>query len=99
MLANESFKLASDRAFAEAPAETPGKTRMAASTLSPGTESFLGGSKESTDIAFSNLTLTLKPKKKGTNVKVILDNLSGTVYSGKLTALMGPSGSGKTSYV
>ena len=58
-------------------------------------EHFLGSTKEKTQIEFSNLTLTLKRKKKPT--KVILDNLSGVIKNGRLTALMGPSGSGKTS--
>lgn len=44
-------------------------------------------------VEFKNLQLKTK---EGT---VILDNVSGKIVSGKLTAIMGPSGCGKTSFV
>lgn len=46
-------------------------------------------------ISFEKLRMTLKARKK--KEKVILNDLSGEMKPGRLTALMGPSGSGKTS--
>ncbi|KAK4493173.1 hypothetical protein RD792_017967 [Penstemon davidsonii] len=43
------------------------------------------------EIAFSNLTVTLKQKKKH-----ILRCVTGEIRPGRITALMGPSGAGKT---
>ncbi|KAL3834156.1 hypothetical protein ACJIZ3_008892 [Penstemon smallii] len=43
------------------------------------------------EIAFSNLTVTLKQKKKH-----ILRSVTGEIRPGRITALMGPSGAGKT---
>ena len=47
-------------------------------------------SKITTVIEWENLTLKI-------NDKVIFENLSGCVHSGKLSAILGPSGSGKSS--
>lgn len=44
-----------------------------------------------------NYSVTKKGKGGAPDVKVILDNLSGDTFPGRLLALMGPSGSGKTS--
>lgn len=46
------------------------------------------------NLAFSNLSYTVKQGKQD---KVILKNVSGTLRSGELTAIMGPSGAGKSS--
>jgi ABC-type multidrug transport system ATPase subunit len=48
---------------------------------------------DSVDLSWHDVSLTLP--RSGS--KVILDNVSGSVASGCLTAIMGPSGSGKTS--
>jgi ABC-type glutathione transport system ATPase component len=66
-----------------------------------GAGSFLGeimdnSNVERTEIEFSDLTMTLEGTKKRPK-KIIMDGLSGSIRSGRLTALMGPSGSGKTS--
>ena len=42
-------------------------------------------------LVWKNLTLTLK--KEG---KILIDNVSGAAYAGRVLALMGPSGAGKT---
>ena len=60
-------------------------------------QSFLGGVAERTNIEYRDVHMVLAQKKAAP--KIILNNLSGAVKSGRLTALMGPSGSGKTSYV
>ena len=39
------------------------------------------------NISFKNLTLTLK-----SNGKIVVDNVSGVLNSGTVTAIMGPSG-------
>ncbi|KAF7279378.1 hypothetical protein GWI33_007321 [Rhynchophorus ferrugineus] len=46
------------------------------------------------NLSFSNLSYTVKQGKQD---KVILKNVSGTLRSGELTAIMGPSGAGKSS--
>lgn len=45
-------------------------------------------------VTFSNLSYSVKPRFKPG--KTILENVSGFLYPGNLTAIMGPSGSGKT---
>jgi len=47
-------------------------------------------------VTFSDLSYTVKPKKKKEEPLSILNGLSGNFSPGKLSALMGPSGSGKT---
>jgi ABC-type multidrug transport system ATPase subunit len=49
--------------------------------------------KQPVDIQFENLGLELK---NGTKV---LNNVTGTVYHGRVTAIMGPSGAGKTTFM
>ena len=51
-----------------------------------------GLSKEMAEIGFHDLSLTVD-----TTGATVLDNLSGIIRPGQLTAIMGPSGSGKTS--
>lgn len=51
-------------------------------------------------LSMKNICYTVKVKDKITNQtvdKMILNEISGTFYSGNITAIMGPSGSGKSS--
>ncbi|KAL3225964.1 hypothetical protein MRX96_025308 [Rhipicephalus microplus] len=48
---------------------------------------------ESIDLAWKNLTYKIK---SGKTSKILVENMSGEVRSGTLTAVMGPSGAGKT---
>ncbi|KAI5643363.1 rsgA GTPase domain-containing protein [Phthorimaea operculella] len=48
------------------------------------------------DLAFSDLTYRVQEGRKSGDVKTILDNVSGRLGSGQLTAIMGPSGAGKS---
>jgi ABC-type transport system involved in cytochrome bd biosynthesis fused ATPase/permease subunit len=82
--------------MAETTTETPLQADASFSVPTFGTGTFLGGSTERTNLEYKDLNLTLRTKK---GVKVILDDVSGLIQGGRLTALMGPSGSGKTSYV
>ncbi|KAJ3121092.1 hypothetical protein HK100_012521 [Physocladia obscura] len=52
-----------------------------------------GGAELRMDIAFNNLGVTLPTGKS------ILSNISGTIRSRRMTAIMGPSGSGKTTFM
>jgi ABC-type multidrug transport system ATPase subunit len=56
------------------------------------------------DLAFRKITVSTKPKKfpwmkrrQQAPRRILLDNITGTIPSRQVTALMGPSGSGKTS--
>ena len=53
-----------------------------------------GLSKEMAEIGFHDLSLTID-----TTGATVLDDLSGIIRPGQLTAIMGPSGSGKTSFM
>ena len=53
-----------------------------------------GLSKEMAEIGFHGLSLTID-----TTGATVLDDLSGIIRPGQLTAIMGPSGSGKTSFM
>ena len=47
-------------------------------------------------LEWTDLSLTLKGKGKGKDMKVLINTMSGTARSGRVLALMGPSGAGKT---
>ncbi|EAR86586.2 lipid transporter family ABC domain protein (macronuclear) [Tetrahymena thermophila SB210] len=49
------------------------------------------------DITFKNLNYNLLINKKEQQNKLILNNVSGLMKSGEITAILGPSGGGKTS--
>ncbi|KAH8023526.1 hypothetical protein HPB51_014775 [Rhipicephalus microplus] len=54
---------------------------------------------ECTSKDYDNSALDLEPKAttlNGTPSKILVENMSGEVRSGTLTAVMGPSGAGKT---
>ncbi|KAJ2949944.1 hypothetical protein O0L34_g11269 [Tuta absoluta] len=48
------------------------------------------------DLAFTDLTYRVQEGRRSGDVKTILDNVSGRLGSGQLTAIMGPSGAGKS---
>ncbi|XP_073989093.1 ATP-binding cassette sub-family G member 4 isoform X2 [Rhodnius prolixus] len=48
------------------------------------------------DIAFTDLTYTVKEGSSKSSVKTILKSVSGRLKSSELTAIMGPSGAGKS---
>ena len=48
---------------------------------------------------FSKISFLVKDKKAETGTKKILDDISATVCSGRVLAIMGPSGAGKTTLI
>lgn len=79
---------------------TPNPSAFGKSTSFLGTQHIT----ELLDLEFNDVNLTLTTKKRekmfGKRVekkKVILNNISGKIYSACLTGILGPSGSGKTS--
>ena len=56
-----------------------------------------GGDAGSTDLAWSNVTMTLRDKKTGAVTRRLLSECSGEAKAGRLVAIMGPSGAGKSS--
>lgn len=49
------------------------------------------------DITFKNLKYSVITNDRSKEERIILDNVSGVMRSGEITAILGPSGGGKTS--
>eukprot|EP00957_Ditylum_brightwellii_P201349 15325234-Ditylum_brightwellii.AAC.1 len=56
----------------------------------------IGYTKGGVNIAFENITYSVKVKIAENGTLTILRNLSGSFIAGNMMALMGPSGSGKS---
>lgn len=63
------------------------------SVLTEAFERMLGGRNVLMDFQFANMCFTLPSQK------VILRNVTGSIYARKMTAIMGPSGAGKTTFM